>query len=154
MIPRSRSAADRMMRALCLCDTGGIHTAVRRYLDTVQDAELRNLLRGSLKDLDSYYRMQLEPVLTAGIPSSSGEAGELRRLFASFVAQNPRSLEQLSPAMIEGVLQQRTIEDPNLAGEFRMPSRRRYGFVVTGLSGALCTVVLFFAYVRLNSQNT
>nr|MDQ6933530.1 hypothetical protein [Candidatus Eremiobacteraeota bacterium] len=45
-------------------------------------------------------------------------------------------------------------EDPNLAGEFRMPSRRRYGFVVTGLSGALCTVVLFFAYVRLNSENT
>lgn len=152
MFSRSPAAANRMMRALCVCDTGIMRTAVRRYVDGLLDAELETLLHRSLNELDSYHRMLLELGLSAGTFSASGEPWELRRMFADFFSENPRALEQLSPAIIEGVLRQAAIADPSLAREFLMPSLKSNQWFTGGVAGALCAALISLAYLQFNAS--
>lgn len=152
MFSRSPAAANRMTRALCVCDTGIMRTAVRRYVDGLLDAELETLLHRSLNELDSYHRMLLELGLSAGTFSASGEPWELRKMFADFVSENPRALEQLSPAMIEGVLRQAAIADPSLAREFLMPSLKSNQWFAGGVAGALCAALISLAYLQFNAS--
>ncbi len=152
MFSRSPAAANRMMRALCVCDTPIIRTAVRRYVDGLHDAELETLLHRSLNELDSYHRMLLELGLSAGTFPTSGEPWEIRKMFADFVSENPRALEQLSPAMIEGVLQQAAIADPSLARELLVPSFRTNQWFAGGVAGALCAVVIALVYWQFNAS--
>ncbi len=145
-----------MMRALCLFDTERIRAAVRRYVHGLHHGELERLLRESLDGLDEYHRTLLKVVLDTGTGrlATGDEKPQLQQLFASFVSENPRSLEQLSPAIIDGVLQQAAIDNPDFAHKFRMPSLRRFAVVAGGAAGGLCAVVAFLASMHFSAHTS
>lgn len=144
-------AARRMMRALSCCDNRQINDAVRRYARTLSDDELLGLLNASRAGLDPYHRAVLES-LPHGEDANSGGGSPIKEVFGSFVAENPRALEQLPAEMIDGILQHAASDDPDLKRQFRPERLQRYLPIISGMAGSLVAAMAVIAYLHFSAS--
>ncbi|MDQ6932784.1 MAG: hypothetical protein M3160_06375 [Candidatus Eremiobacteraeota bacterium] len=139
------------MQALCCCDNRQINEAVRRYIGEFDDAKVIKLLHASQANLDPYHRAALESLLDDARSQAPGDGAQLKALFESFVAANPRALEQMPPPMIEGILQRAATNDNSLRRQFTPAWFQRYIPVVSGMAGALTAALVVTGYMHFGA---
>jgi len=154
MLFQQTPASRRMMHALCCCDNRQINNAVRQYTRRLDDADLFSLLETSRSSLDQYHRAALESLLHPAGSKRSNDRAEIRNLFESFIAANPRVLEQLPANMIDGILRHAAADEPELRRQFAPSPLQRYRTVISGLAGALAALVILTIYGHLSTEDT
>ncbi len=154
MLFQQTPASRRMMHALCCCDNRQINNAVRQYTRRLDDADLFSLLETSRSSLDQYHRAALESLLHPAGSKRSNDRAEIRNLFESFIAANPRVLEQLPANMIDGILRHAAANEPELRRQFAPSPLQRYRTVISGMAGALAALVILTIYGLLSTEDT
>lgn len=146
------TASRRMMLALSHCDNRQINDAVRRYARSLNDDELVNLLHASRAGLDPYHSAVLESVLHAVDVQHPNGGASIKKMFQTFVAENPRALEQLPARMVDGILQHAASGDAHLRREFTPARTQPYIPVISGMAGSLMAAVAVIAYLHFGAR--
>ncbi|MBC5829426.1 MAG: hypothetical protein GIW98_04445 [Candidatus Eremiobacteraeota bacterium] len=126
-----------MMKALCCCDNRQINDAVQHYVGELDDTGMIELLRVSQAYLDPYHLVVLQSLLNDARMQTHSDGGQIKTLFQSFVAANPRALEQLPAAIIEGILLCAATSDTTLRRQLTPAWFQRYAVVLSGMAGVL-----------------